>query len=578
MANLDVLKFLYSKRMSPLEFKWEMLKAPPLLSLLTPMDVYQLNKIATSNKLSTKVQQKYSMIDSILVNRGFKEIASGTNRVCYKYLDDQSICIKVAIDKVGMRDNPAEYKNQYLLAPFVTKMFEMSPCGTVGLFERVEPITCREEFLQISDDIFDLIVEKIIGKYVVQDIGSDFFQNFGLRVGWGPVILDFPYVYELDGAKMLCTNKDPITGEPCLGEIDYDNGFNNLICTKCGKIYLAKQLEKQVEDKNIIVKRGDVDRMKINIMRGTKIERTITIGAETKSVPITETMPKAPVVYTQSSPKRSKKDKPSVRHEKPQKLNNVHRGEPEYKPVQKTPVTHSIPQPKPQQKPVQTQPAENSEVLWTNHYYCGCGKFYGKKNIGKLCRVCNTPVEYHDEVIKFKPREKELPKEEPKQEIPPQQTPVQESKPEPVYEPPKQPDPEPEARSVTPPVQIVKGEGESAEVIRDTSTLGYSMGEALKDINLNPEPEEEPENEQCNSVTSVNDYAPNTRIPGRVPSEPEPEEEEQIDPEEQMVEVKLDRSKMEDPNVGKSWDNPLHINELQITYDEMIAEMIDENY
>ena len=62
MANLDVLKFLYSKRMSPLEFKWEMLKAPPLLSLLTPMDVYQLNNIATINNLTKKLQNKYYII------------------------------------------------------------------------------------------------------------------------------------------------------------------------------------------------------------------------------------------------------------------------------------------------------------------------------------------------------------------------------------------------------------------------------------------------------------------------------------------------------------------------------------
>ena len=36
------------------------------------------------------------------------------------------------------------------------------------------------------------------------DIGTNFFMNWGIRPGFGPVLLDYPYVYELDGNK--CVN------------------------------------------------------------------------------------------------------------------------------------------------------------------------------------------------------------------------------------------------------------------------------------------------------------------------------------------------------------------------------------
>ena len=84
-----------------------------------------------------------------------------------------------------------------LLKPFVTKMFECSPCGTVATVERVEPITSRQEFLSVADDIFDLLNQQILGQYILEDIGTNYFMNYGLRKGFGPVLLDYPYLFEL---------------------------------------------------------------------------------------------------------------------------------------------------------------------------------------------------------------------------------------------------------------------------------------------------------------------------------------------------------------------------------------------
>ena len=160
-----------------------MLTAPPLLSLVTPQDIFELNRIARSVKLSGKIEEKYKLIDNIMTNRGFIKLHAGTNRVVYRFIEDQRFVVKVAVDRVGLGDNPAEFKNQFLLKPFVTKVFEVSPCGTLGLFQRVDAIMSREEFASVADDIFDLITKFFVGKYVLEDFGTQYFMNWGIFTG-----------------------------------------------------------------------------------------------------------------------------------------------------------------------------------------------------------------------------------------------------------------------------------------------------------------------------------------------------------------------------------------------------------
>lgn len=292
MAKANVLQSLYTKRKSPLEFNFDMLTAPPLLALLTPQDINDLNRIARSVKLAGKIDEKYRLIDQIMTNRGFVKLHAGTNRVVYRFIEDQRFVIKVAVDRVGLGDNPAEYKNQFLLKPFVTKVFEVSPCGTVGLFERVDAIMSREEFLSVADDIFNLITKFFVGKYVLEDFGSHYFMNWAIRKNYGPVLLDFPYVYELDGNKLYC-NAKPIPGRRdivCGGEIDYDDGFNNLICTKCGRPYQARDLKKAEENKLIIV--GGKKTMRVQI----KIGKDIILDSGKKKVAKVIEEPKEKVI------------------------------------------------------------------------------------------------------------------------------------------------------------------------------------------------------------------------------------------------------------------------------------------
>lgn len=282
----ELLNRLMARTTTIDDFNFDNLWAPPLLSFLTVEDINYFHKLATSIKYSSKIDFKYSEIDRIMKMRGFVKLGAGTNRVCYRYLEDNSICIKIAIDAVGCGDNPKEFKNQMYFKPFVTKIFEVSPCGTVALVERVEAIKSREEFASIAGDVYDLISKWFIGKYVLDDIGaSKAFMNFGLRAGMGPVLLDFPYAYELDGNKLYCNKPDPYSNTgTCDGEIDYDAGFNFLRCEKCGAKYKASELKKAIEDKTIIERRKVESKMKISVRRGTKTVKSEDTSKETKKV------------------------------------------------------------------------------------------------------------------------------------------------------------------------------------------------------------------------------------------------------------------------------------------------------
>lgn len=270
MANVNVLDIMRSRKLDPMQFNFESIFMQNSMYLyLPPEDIAQLHKIATSLKLSSKLDEKLKMINQIMVARGFKKLACGTNRVVYRFIEDQSFVAKIALDRVGLSDNPSEYMNQQYLKPFVAKMFQVSPCGTVGFAEYVIPITRASEFYNIADDVFDILVNKILGKYVVEDIGASYFMNWGVRRGFCPVLLDYPYVYELDGKKLYC-NKIMPNGLPCNGIIDYDDGFNNLICKSCGELYTARDL-KSNNDQNLIIIEGGIKPMKVTINRGDEV-------------------------------------------------------------------------------------------------------------------------------------------------------------------------------------------------------------------------------------------------------------------------------------------------------------------
>lgn len=267
-----IIERLKSKKVTIDEFNFDKLSAPPLAMFFAPQDIWELNGIAKSIRLSGKLQEKLRLIDNICKRRGLVKFGSGTNRVIYRHPEFNQFVFKIAYDNVALMDNFNEFRNQYLLKPFVAKTFEVSPCGTVAISERVKPITSREEFISIADDVFTLLNDFIIGKYIMADIGTQFYMNYGLREfnSFGPVLLDYSFLYELDENKIYCNKPDPTSPTGlCEGEIGYDDGFNHLYCSKCGARYKAIELKKKIKDNEIIVQRQGELKMKINLKGGS---------------------------------------------------------------------------------------------------------------------------------------------------------------------------------------------------------------------------------------------------------------------------------------------------------------------
>lgn len=269
MGREEDKRILFDKPTPAVYEQWNAIQTQAhIYNLLTYQDIAYLNQIARSNKLAGNPSKKKQLINHVMEARGFKKLDCGTNRLVFKFMDNQSFLIKVAFDKVALNDNIREYNNQEYLKPFCAKCFEVTPCGTVGLFERVYAVKSKEEFASIAYTVFDIIVNCFLGKFVLADFGTKFYKNWGVREGAYPVILDYPYLYELDGGKLFCNKEDPLseTGY-CGGEIDYDDGFNFLVCKKCGKLYLASELSKDKKNKGIMVVGREETRMKIQITK-----------------------------------------------------------------------------------------------------------------------------------------------------------------------------------------------------------------------------------------------------------------------------------------------------------------------
>ena len=244
MRNSDIAALYFRRRLEDGGFDWEHFTHAPISSYISLPEIQYFDHIATSAKLAGKSKRyKIDMMSEVLRPKGFIYMTAGTNRVVFRNDYDQSFLLKIGFDSTGINDSLREFHNQEVLKPFVPKVFDVSPRGTIGLVERVHPILNRAEFTSVAGQIFDILNKKILGKYVLEDIGTDFFKNWGLRDGFGPVLLDYPYVYEIDGSKLVC-NKPLQDGTLCKGLIDYDEGFNTLVCELCGRRHTAKSLAK----------------------------------------------------------------------------------------------------------------------------------------------------------------------------------------------------------------------------------------------------------------------------------------------------------------------------------------------
>ena len=239
-------------------------------ALLSPDDVNRLYWIATAGSLAGKFEKKRELMDEVMHNRGFKFMAGGTNRMVYKHYEFPSIVAKVPIDKVGMNDNVAEMKNQQYIWPYCAKMLQL--VGHIGFAERLEPILNRYQFNAFLPMIY-LTTLQITGKYILEDIGQKYWKNWAVRRGWGVALCGYPYLFKLDGKKLICRQLMR-NGQLCGGEITFSDGYDYLYCTKCGRMYNAAELQVDIDEERIEFdqsNKGGKKPMLAKLMRGKEV-------------------------------------------------------------------------------------------------------------------------------------------------------------------------------------------------------------------------------------------------------------------------------------------------------------------
>ena len=255
-----------------LEELFESIEGPCVYDFFTDDELALIKKIIFDRK-DKAFKKKFQKLDAIVKPKGFKRSGCGTNRVVYEPLDDNAtFCIKIALDRAGSKNNPDEIVNQKYLKPFVAKCFDISQDGNVGIFERVVPIENLYQMWSVREDIYK-IMETIVGRFIIDDFGTKAFKNWGLRKGFGPVLLDYADMYILDPKILYCTytlNLD--TTEQCRGELDYDAGFNNIICLKCGGIHMASEFKDGRKKIALFSRKREIDMtMKIQIFKNGEL-------------------------------------------------------------------------------------------------------------------------------------------------------------------------------------------------------------------------------------------------------------------------------------------------------------------
>lgn len=278
-GNEEVEKPKLDTSLMPPPFDWNRLVRPPLISYIPQAVIDQLYNITTEPRLMSNGKKKFDLINQTLEPYGFFPLASGTNRRAFYCEYDPSVILKIGSDRIGRSDNISEYWIQQVLKPFCCKVFEVHPSGVVSLIERVETMK-EDDYKNIwSGEIFDLIMNLLYRGYMLEDVGGNYFKNWAIRIGFGPVLIDFPYLYSIDWSKLRCIARDE-NGIQCGGELDYDyqKGMSEIVCSKCGKRYAANYLAKQIPDnvkqiyrKGKVFNMADTNKFQFTIMRGDTV-------------------------------------------------------------------------------------------------------------------------------------------------------------------------------------------------------------------------------------------------------------------------------------------------------------------
>lgn len=253
----------------PLERAFDDLQGPMVEDLFDAETIKSIKLVVTNPKIKF-FKDKFRILAGILNPLGYILAHAGTNRVVFQPQFDDSFVVKIGLDIAGRTNNPNEIVNQKYLKPFVCKCFDTTDDGVIGTFERVVPIENLYQLWSVREDIFD-IMRAITKRFVIDDFGTEAFKNWGVRKGFGPVLLDYADMYILDKDTAYC--RKPIDWHStavCGGELGYTPGYNKIMCKKCGGIGKAKQYKGKEKLSVYVPSRGIDMGIKCTIKVGSK--------------------------------------------------------------------------------------------------------------------------------------------------------------------------------------------------------------------------------------------------------------------------------------------------------------------
>ena len=103
----ELMNVMYGGTTTLEQFNWDKMRTVPILSLMSMQDIDYIRKLILSPRYSGNNKYKMDKIDEVMHFRGFTRFAGGTNRLVYIHPAAPNAVFKVAIDSVGITDNPA---------------------------------------------------------------------------------------------------------------------------------------------------------------------------------------------------------------------------------------------------------------------------------------------------------------------------------------------------------------------------------------------------------------------------------------------------------------------------------------
>ena len=213
--------------------------------------LFELDKLCMNHSVDNNT--KGVVINQILTafNIPFKGLGSGTNR--YTVLIEDYV-FKIALDEDGKTDNKREFIYSKDAQPYVIRFYECMANGLLGVCEYFE-VFSEEDFYSTKNQIeMKKILKELTKVFLVGDVGiyKKNYTNWGYRQSDRSIgILDFAYIYKLSYRAFQCTCPDK-------GMLYYDNDYNQLICSICGKKHtfwdIRKRIPREVEKAEI----GDI--------------------------------------------------------------------------------------------------------------------------------------------------------------------------------------------------------------------------------------------------------------------------------------------------------------------------------